>query len=188
MEEETDANYADSFDEKDFSVVFPSVIRYVAFALTAHACDWCVERMLEDTNFSPGLVSMAYLILFPCAIGASILFGFGFDKRANWVSNAWGVLALLALLTYVLTDWAWKNPDARWMVFACMFGEMVHVGALCYFLAWVTTRNKGDQISGVASWMATWFAAWLVVFIIFENVTNNFRLFFFGVFTLVALM
>ena len=87
---------------------------------------------------------MAALIVFPCAIGASILFGFGFDKRANWVSNAWGVMALLAVATYMLCLWDVRKPDSRWMVFACVFSELTSVGALVYFLAWVTTVNKSN--------------------------------------------
>jgi len=84
---------------------------------------------------------MASMIVFPCAIGASILFGFGFDKRANWVSNAWAILAVLACVFYTLTTW--NSPaDTRYMVFACVFCELVHVGALVYFLAWVTTVNR----------------------------------------------
>lgn len=88
---------------------------------------------------------MAALIVFPCAIGASILFGFGFDKRANWVSNAWGVTALLAVVTYILCFWnGMTKADSRWMVFACMFCELANVGAIVYFLAWVTTVNKSN--------------------------------------------
>jgi len=87
---------------------------------------------------------MASMIVFPAAIGASILFGFGFDKRANWVSNAWGVVALLAVVTYMLCAWDSKKPDSRWMVFACMFCELTAVGAMVYFLAWVTTVNKSN--------------------------------------------
>lgn len=87
---------------------------------------------------------MAALVVFPCAIGASILFGFGFDKRANWVSNAWGVMALLAVATYALCFWDNSSPDSRWMVFACVFSELTSVGALVYFLAWVTTVNKSN--------------------------------------------
>jgi len=85
---------------------------------------------------------MASMIVFPAAIGASILFGFGFDKRANWVSNAWGVMALLAVVFYAAVSWNSSRPDSRFMVFACIFCELVHVGALVYFLAWVTTVNK----------------------------------------------
>ena len=87
---------------------------------------------------------MAALIVFPCAIGASILFGFGFDKRANWVSNAWGVVALCAVVTYMLCCWDSKKPDSRLMVFACVFCELAYVGAIVYFLAWVTTVNKSN--------------------------------------------
>ena len=84
---------------------------------------------------------MASMIVFPCAIGASILFGFGFDKRANWVSNAWGSIAALAVSFYSFT--VWNSPaDTRYMVFACALCELAHVGALVYFLAWVTTVNK----------------------------------------------
>jgi hypothetical protein len=46
MEEETDANYADSFDEADFSIIFPYTVRYITFALVAHSCAWCMENML----------------------------------------------------------------------------------------------------------------------------------------------
>lgn len=84
---------------------------------------------------------MASMIVFPCAIGASILFGFGFDKRANWVSNAWGVMAALAVAFYCFTVWT-SPADTRYMIFACVFCELAHVGALVYFLAWVTTVNK----------------------------------------------
>ena len=87
---------------------------------------------------------MAALIVFPCAIGASILFGFGFDKRANWVSNAWGVIAFCAVFTYTLCSYDERKPDSRWMVFACMFCELTSVGAIVYFLAWVTTVNKSN--------------------------------------------
>lgn len=81
------------------------------------------------------------MIVFPCAIGASILFGFGFDKRANWVSNAWAITAGLAVVLYALT--AYSAPyDTRYMIFACVFCELAHVGALVYFLAWVTTVNS----------------------------------------------
>ena len=87
---------------------------------------------------------MGSMIVFPAAIGASILFGFGFDKRANWVSNAWGVMALLAVVCYMLVSWNHNKPDSRWMVFACVFCELTYVGALVYFLAWVTTVNKSN--------------------------------------------
>ena len=86
---------------------------------------------------------MAALIVFPCAIAASILFGFGFDKRANWVSNAWGLMAAAAVFLYMLTTWN-TTADTRYMVFACVFCELAHVGALVYFLAWVTTVNKSN--------------------------------------------
>jgi len=86
---------------------------------------------------------MASMIVFPCAIGASILFGFGFDKRANFVSNTWALTAALAVVFYMLTTW--NSPaDTRYMIFACVFCELAFVGALCYFLAWVTTVNKSN--------------------------------------------
>jgi hypothetical protein len=34
------------------------------------------------------------------------------------------------------------TADTRYMVFACVFCEVAHVGALVYFLAWVTTVNR----------------------------------------------
>jgi hypothetical protein len=46
MEEETDANYADSFDEADFAIIFPYTVRYMSFALVAHSCAWCMENMM----------------------------------------------------------------------------------------------------------------------------------------------
>jgi len=46
MDEETDANYADSFDETDFSVIFPYTVKYMSFALSAQAAAWCMENML----------------------------------------------------------------------------------------------------------------------------------------------
>jgi hypothetical protein len=46
MDEETDANYADSFDEADFSIIFPYTVRSLSFALVAHACAWSMEHML----------------------------------------------------------------------------------------------------------------------------------------------
>jgi len=86
---------------------------------------------------------MASMIVFPCAIGASVLFGFGFDKRANWVSNAWGLMAAAAVGFFMLVTWD-APSDTRYMVFACVFCEVAHVGALVYFLAWVTTVNKDN--------------------------------------------
>ena len=53
---------------------------------------------------------MAMWMMVPVSIGASILFGFGFDKRANWISNAWGIVALGAVATYMLTTWN-TTPD-----------------------------------------------------------------------------
>jgi len=90
------------------------------------------------------MTTMASMIVFPTAIGASILFGFGFDKRANFVSNAWAVVAASAVVLYMLTTWNNTVADTRYMTFACVACELTYVGALCYFLAWVTTVNKSN--------------------------------------------
>jgi hypothetical protein len=117
-------------------------------------------------------------------IGASILWGWGFDAIPAIMIKLWIVSAVASVLCYFGAVYGFFEAMA---IFTVMFCSMTFTASVVFFLAYLTHHNKGDEISVVSAWLAVWYTAEILTFLCMELFRNSvLSLAYLGVMTVIS--
>jgi len=143
---------------------------FIPFACLGTGLGWGSTYIVEELGLKTRVVRLAFSLMISSGIGASILWGWGFDSVPSTMMKLWTVTALSSVLCYFGSVYGFFEAMS---IFTVMFSTMTYTATIVFFLSYLTHHNKDEEVSVVSAWMAIWFIAELVTFFCMEMFRNS---------------